>query len=68
MVDLADEDLIRLLTARDGPMPDRSWSHADEEECRYSELYDGEPCPWCEAEASRREREAQAPTADRSAS
>jgi hypothetical protein len=60
MVDVADDELIKLLTDRDGPIPDRSWSHADEGECRYSEMYDGEPCPWCEALARRLEREAEA--------
>lgn len=60
MVDLADEEIVRQLEARDGPMPDRSWSHSNDGECRYSELYDGEPCPWCEAETRRREREAAA--------
>ena len=59
MVDLADEEMVKQLVARDGPMPNRSWSHAAEGECRYSELYDGEPCPWCEAETRRRERETQ---------
>jgi hypothetical protein len=59
MVDLPDDDLIKRLTDRDGPLPDRSWSHAEEGECRYSELYDGELCPWCEAAERRREREAQ---------
>jgi hypothetical protein len=59
MVDLADEEMVTQLLARDGPMPDRSWSHSADGECRYSELYDGEPCPWCEAETRRREREAE---------
>jgi hypothetical protein len=58
MVDLADEELIKRLTVRDGPIPERSWSHAEEGECRYSEMYDGEPCPWCEAAARRREHDA----------
>jgi hypothetical protein len=60
MVDLPDEELIKRLTARDGPIPDRSWSHAEEGECRYSEMYGGEPCPWCAALERRREREAKA--------
>ncbi len=57
MVQLADEELIEQLTARDGPLPDRIWPHSDEGECGFSELYEGEPCPWCEAEARRDERE-----------
>jgi hypothetical protein len=57
VVDLPDEELLQRLIARDGPLPERSWSHSAEAECRYSELYDGEPCPWCEAEKRRRERE-----------
>ena len=60
MVDLPDEELLRQLIARDGPLPERSWSHSGEGECRYSELYNGEPCPWCDAEQRRREREAAA--------
>jgi hypothetical protein len=58
MVDLPDAEMLRRLVARDGPLPERSWSHSEEGECRYSELYEGEPCPWCEAETRRREREA----------
>jgi len=56
-MNVSDEELVRLLLARDGPMPERSWSHASEGECRYADLYKGEPCPWCEAERRRRERE-----------
>lgn len=59
MVDLPDEKLVQKLIERDGPIPERSWAHSAEGECRYSELYDGAPCPWCEAESRRREREAQ---------
>ena len=62
MVDLADAEMVKQLLERDGPMPDRSWSHSSEGECRYSELYNGEPCPWCEAEARRLEREQQSET------
>jgi hypothetical protein len=55
-MDVADTELIRLLTDRDGPLPERSWSHSTEGECRYSNLYDGQLCPWCEAERRREER------------
>ena len=60
MVDLADPELLLQLTQRDGPLPERSWPHSAEGECRYSELYRGQPCPWCEAERRRLQREAQA--------
>jgi hypothetical protein len=59
-VDVADTELIALLERRDGPLPERSWSHASEGECRYAEMYDGQPCPWCEAEKRRKAREATA--------
>ena len=54
-MNVPDTELIVLLEQRDGPLPDRSWSHATESECRYAELYDGQPCPWCAA-AKRREQ------------
>jgi hypothetical protein len=57
-VNVPDIELVVLLEDRDGPLPERSWSHASEGECRYAELYDGQPCPWCEADRRRREREA----------
>lgn len=60
-MDVEDAELVKLLEARDGPLPDRSWSHSAEGECRYTELYGGEPCPWCAAEQRRRERETSAP-------
>lgn len=56
-MDVADTELIALLERRDGPLPERSWAH-DSEHCRYAELYEGQPCPWCAAEQRRREREA----------
>jgi hypothetical protein len=55
-MDVGDTELVRLLTERDGPLPERSWSHSTEGECRYSDLYDGQPCPWCEAERRREVR------------
>jgi hypothetical protein len=59
-VDVPDTELIVLLERRDGPLPERSWSHASEGECRYAEMYDGRGCPWCEAEKRRKQREAAA--------
>jgi hypothetical protein len=56
-VNVSDTELLVLLEKRDGPLPERSWSHASEGECRYSELYDGQTCPWCEAAKRRAERE-----------
>jgi hypothetical protein len=60
LVDVADPELVALLERRDGPLPERSWPHSAEGECRYTELYRGQRCPWCEAESRRRERQAQA--------
>jgi hypothetical protein len=57
-VDVADEMMLALLEARDGPLPERSWPHESEDRCRYSELYDGEPCPWCEAVRRREQLDA----------
>jgi hypothetical protein len=59
-VNVSDTELIFLLEKRDGPLPQRSWSHASEGECRYSELYEGQACPWCEAAKRRAEQEAAA--------
>ena len=56
-MDIPDEVLVQKLQQRDGPIPDRSWPHSAEGECRYTELYRGQPCPWCEAESRRRARE-----------
>jgi len=56
-VDVADTDLVRILTERDGPLPDRSWPHSSEGDCRYSEMYEGKECPWCAAARRRAERE-----------
>ena len=56
-MDLPDNDLIRQLQERDGPLPARSWPHSTEGDCRYSEMYEGQQCPWCAAEERRRQRE-----------
>lgn len=50
-----DVELVTLLEQRDGRMPERSWDHASEGDCRYSELYDGAECPWCAAVRRRNE-------------
>jgi hypothetical protein len=57
-VNVGDRDLVRLLTERDGPLPDRSWPHAAEDDCRYTETYKGRECPWCAAARRRAQREA----------
>ena len=57
-MDVADIDLVRILAQRDGPLPDRSWPHSSEGDCRYSETYRGKECPWCAAARRRAEREA----------
>ena len=61
-MNVPDAELIALLEKRDGPLPERSWSHASEGVCRYSEMYVGQACPWCEAARHREERERQAAT------
>lgn len=54
-MDLPDEELVRRLLARDGPMAPRSWRHTDAAgRCRYVALYPKGDCPWCAAEAKRR--------------
>lgn len=57
-MNVSDTELISLLEQRDGPLPERSWPHASGSACRYTELYDGQPCPWCEAVRRRQEGEA----------
>ena len=61
-MNVPDTDLIRLLTERDGPLPDRSWAHVSEGDCRYSETYKGKECPWCAAARRRAELEASGQT------
>jgi hypothetical protein len=58
-VNVPDVDLVKLLEARDGPLVERSFAH-DEANCRYSEQYEGQACPWCEAVRRRHERQAAA--------
>jgi len=57
-MDLPDADLARLLLERDGPQPERYSRHRAGGDCRYADLYPDTPCPWCEAEQRRRDREA----------
>ena len=56
-MDLPDADLVQKLEARDGPVGAFSRPHSAAGVCRYKELYERD-CPWCEAEARRRERKA----------
>jgi hypothetical protein len=63
-MDVDDNQLISGLTARDGPLPERTRLHWSTGACRYAETVGERPCPWCAAEERRtaRERqEAQAP-------
>jgi hypothetical protein len=53
-MDLVDADLVKALAARDGPMPARSSRHLASGECRYEQVYKGQGCPWCLADARRR--------------
>ena len=57
MMELRDEELVRLLEARDGPLGQRYLPHSAAGACRYAELYADGRCPWCEAEQRRRLRE-----------
>ena len=54
---VSDEEMLRSLEARDGPLPARTRSHWSTGECRYTEIMDGRPCPWCEAERRRQTEE-----------
>jgi hypothetical protein len=46
--DSNDEQLVALLTQRDGPLPERPRQHQlPNEGCRYGELYPKGNCPWC---------------------
>ena len=51
-MDVRDAEMVALLLARDGP-PSPTPPHSAYGACRYSELYGGKPCPWCEAEGRR---------------
>ena len=55
-MDVSDEELVVRLRERDGD--DRRYGGHDVAECRYAELYEDQPCPWCEAVRRRLEREA----------
>jgi hypothetical protein len=58
-MDVADVQLVRLLEARDGPLGMYWRPHSAAGVCRYAEVYK-QDCPWCEAEAKRRERQSPA--------
>ena len=49
-MNLPDDELLRRLVARDGPLAAGN--------CRYTALYPDGDCPWCAAEAKRQEWEA----------
>jgi hypothetical protein len=56
-MNVSDEELIRFLAERDGPLGSRWRPHRGGGPCAYSSLYENDDCPWCEAEAKRaRER------------
>ena len=53
-MNLADDEMLRRLVARDGPMAARSWRHTDAAgNCRYADFYPEGDCPWCAADVSR---------------
>ena len=52
-MDLTDQEMLARLMARDGPMLPRGLPHRANGSCRYEDLYEGKPCPWCEAEERR---------------
>ena len=58
-MELRDDEMVRLLQARDGPLRARSFSHRATGVCRYAYVYPEGGCPWCAA-AERRERVAAA--------
>jgi hypothetical protein len=65
-VDLPDEELVRRLSDRDGPMGGRWRAHrAEDGACPYAALYPDLDCPWCRAEVDRRSREEQSPARPR---
>jgi hypothetical protein len=55
-MDLSDEELVLRLRERDGA--GRRYAGHDVDACKYSEYYDNQPCPWCEAARRRLDREA----------
>lgn len=58
-IGVKDDELVRKLSQRDGPLPPGYPPHSAEGHCRYSEWYNGKTCDWCEAE--RRRNEASSP-------
>jgi hypothetical protein len=61
-MDLPDQEIVRALLARDGRL--RFTSHRAEGGCRFADLYEDEPCPWCLAEDRRGRPAAKAPSGD----
>ena len=56
-MNLPDEEMLRRLLLRDGPLPERYSAHNARGDCRYAEDYAGQVCPWCAAAERRRARE-----------
>lgn len=54
-MELTDEELIRGLESRDGPILERTRTHWSTGACRYAELVGDRDCPWCEAEQRRQD-------------
>jgi hypothetical protein len=55
VIGIPDPELVTALVQRDGVIPERYAPHSAAGACRYPELYDGQSCPWCEAEQRRRD-------------
>jgi len=52
-MELRDDEMVRRLVARDGPIRRGGFSHRATGECRYADLYPKGDCPWCAAVARR---------------
>ena len=54
-MNVPDEDLVRVLEARDGRLGAAWRPHRDPpgSQCHYIELYPDGDCPWCAAEDGR---------------
>jgi hypothetical protein len=59
-MELPDDEMVRQLTLRDGPLRARSLPHRASGDCRYAEFYPESGCPWCAAVERRRQRELEA--------
>jgi len=55
-LNLSDNEMVRLLEARDGPIASRRRSHlSGDEDCPHKQIYALNECPWCEAQRRREE-------------